>query len=65
VADRPIAILLRQGLKVQALQLQERATLRPSVPSTTYFKAFIDFAVADEKYGYLIRQYLVWKADQI
>ena len=31
----------------------------------TYFKAFIDFAVADERYGYLIRQYLVWKADQI
>jgi len=24
----------------------------------SYFKAFIDFAVADEKYGYLVRQYL-------
>jgi len=24
----------------------------------SYFKAFIDFAIADEKYGYMVRQYL-------
>jgi UTP--glucose-1-phosphate uridylyltransferase len=24
----------------------------------SYFRAFIDFALADEKYGYLVRQYL-------
>jgi UTP--glucose-1-phosphate uridylyltransferase len=59
-----IAILLRQGLKVRALQLQDER--RYDIGTfETYFKAFIDFAVADEKYGYLIRQYLVWKADQI
>ena len=31
----------------------------------TYFKAFIDFALADERYGYLIRQYLVGLSEQL
>lgn len=60
-----IAILLRQGLAVQALRLKEGERRYDIGTFETYFKAFIDFAVADEKYGYLIRQYLVWKADQI
>ena len=24
----------------------------------TYYKAFVDFALADERYGYLLRQHL-------
>ena len=31
----------------------------------SYFKAFIDFALADEKYGYIIRQYLKQRAKTI
>ena len=60
-----IAILLRQGQTVRALRLQPSERRYDIGTFETYFKAFIDFAVADERYGYLIRQYLVWKADQI
>ncbi|MDQ3700786.1 MAG: UTP--glucose-1-phosphate uridylyltransferase [Chloroflexota bacterium] len=59
-----IAILLRQGHNVRALHLLEHERRYDIGTFETYFKAFIDFAVADEKYGYLIRQYLVSKADQ-
>lgn len=60
-----IAILIKQGLGVQALQLVDDERRYDIGTFETYFKAFIDFAVADEKYGYMIRQYLIWKADQI
>ncbi len=59
-----IAILIRQGFTVRALQLLEQEQRYDIGTFETYFKAFIDLAVADEKYGYLIRQYLVSKADQ-
>lgn len=60
-----IRILIRQGLPVQALRLLPQERRYDIGTFETYFKAFIDFAVADEKYGYMIRQYLVWKADNI
>jgi len=60
-----IGILIRQGLDVRALKLQSSERRYDIGTFETYFKAFIDFAVADERYGYMIRQYLVWKADQI
>jgi UTP--glucose-1-phosphate uridylyltransferase len=60
-----IAILIKQGLAVQALKLTASERRYDIGTFETYFKAFIDFAVTDEKYGYMIRQYLVMKADQI
>lgn len=60
-----IAVLIKQGLGVQAVKLRDGERRYDIGTFETYFKAFIDFAVADEKYGYMIRQYLVWKADQI
>ena len=60
-----IAILLKQGLEVRALKLMQEERRYDIGTFETYFKAFIDFAITDEKYGYMIRQYLVWKADQI
>jgi len=60
-----IGILIKQGLDVRALKLQDEERRYDIGTFETYFKAFIDFAVADEKYGYMIRQYLVWKADRI
>jgi UTP--glucose-1-phosphate uridylyltransferase len=60
-----IAILLKQGLEVRALRLTDNERRYDIGTFETYFKAFIDFAVVDEKYGYMIRQYLVWKAEQI
>ncbi len=56
------------GGSVISCSTQERAyvSIEPH-PSLLleYFKAFIDFALSDDRYGYIIRQYLVWKADQI
>jgi UTP--glucose-1-phosphate uridylyltransferase len=60
-----IAILIRQGLQVRGLKLRPEERRYDIGTFETYFKAFIDFAVADEKYGYMIRQYLVRKADEI
>lgn len=60
-----IAVLIKQGLDVQAIKLQAGESRYDIGTFETYFKAFIDFALADERYGYMIRQYLVWKADQI
>ena len=60
-----IGILVKQGKRVQAVKLSEGERRYDIGSFETYFKAFIDFALADERYGYMIRQYLVWKADQI
>lgn len=60
-----ISILLKQGLMVQALTLLESERRYDIGTFETYFKAFIDFALRDDRYGYMIRQYLVWKVDEI
>lgn len=60
-----IAILLKQRRHVQALKLKESEHRYDIGTFETYFKAFIDFALTDDRYGYLIRQYLIQKADQI
>jgi UTP--glucose-1-phosphate uridylyltransferase len=60
-----IGILIKQGKRVQAMKLGEGERRYDIGTFETYFKAFIDFALADDRYGYTIRQYLVWKAEQI
>ena len=60
-----IGVLIKQGLAVQAMKLTEQEKRYDIGTFETYFKAFIDFALSDDRYGYTIRQYLVWKADQI
>lgn len=60
-----IGILVKQGKRVQAMKLGESERRYDIGTFETYFKAFIDFALSDDRYGYTIRQYLVWKADQI
>jgi UTP--glucose-1-phosphate uridylyltransferase len=60
-----ISILIKQGLTVQALKLMVGERRYDIGTFETYFKAFIDFALSDDRYGYTIRQYLVWKADEI
>jgi UTP--glucose-1-phosphate uridylyltransferase len=57
-----IRLLLQLGHKVQAVRLREGERRYDIGNFESYFKAFIDFAVADEKYGYLVRQYLKRKA---
>ncbi|MGI8423352.1 MAG: UTP--glucose-1-phosphate uridylyltransferase [Chloroflexota bacterium] len=60
-----IAVMIKQGHRVQAMKLSESERRYDIGTFETYFKAFIDFALSDDRYGYTIRQYLVWKADQI
>ena len=53
-----IRLLIQLGHKVQGYRLQPGDRRYDIGNFESYFKAFIDFAVADEKYGYLVRQYL-------
>jgi len=53
-----IQVLLKQGHQVWCLCLKEDEKRYDIGNYESYFKAFIDFAMEDAKYGYLIRQYL-------
>ncbi|MEA3408646.1 MAG: UTP--glucose-1-phosphate uridylyltransferase [Chloroflexota bacterium] len=53
-----IRLLLQLGHEVQAIRLRPGERRYDIGNFESYFKAFIDFAIADKKYGYLVRQYL-------
>jgi UTP--glucose-1-phosphate uridylyltransferase len=53
-----IRLLIQLGHKVRALRLRQDERRYDIGNFESYFKAFIDFSITDEKYGYLIRQYL-------
>lgn len=53
-----IRVLIKQGYQVRCVKLSSAEKRYDIGNFESYFKAFIDFAVSDEKYGYLIRQYL-------
>lgn len=53
-----IATLLKMGGKVRCVRLK-RDELRYDIGSVpSYFKAFLDFALSDQRHGYILRQYL-------
>jgi UTP--glucose-1-phosphate uridylyltransferase len=56
-----IGILLKQGLRVRCLRLEPGEQRYDIGNFESYFKAFIDLALADEKYGYIVRQHLEQK----
>ncbi|MBW7997325.1 MAG: UTP--glucose-1-phosphate uridylyltransferase [Candidatus Glassbacteria bacterium] len=56
-----IGLLLRQGLPVYAVPLNEKESRYDIGNYESYFKAFVDFALADEKYGHTLRHYLTRK----
>ena len=60
-----IAVLLKQEHSVRCLPLAAGERRYDIGNYESYFKAFIDFALTDERYGYTIRQYLVSKSEQI
>lgn len=60
-----IRLLLQLGYKVRAMRLRPGERRYDIGNFESYFKAFIDFAIADEKYGYLVRQYLKRKVREI
>ncbi len=53
-----IRLLIQLGYPVRAMRLRSGERRYDIGNFESYFKAFVDFAVADEKYGYLLRQYL-------
>jgi UTP--glucose-1-phosphate uridylyltransferase len=53
-----MGILLKQGHSVRCVRLGAGDKRYDIGNFPTYFKAFIDLAIADEKYGYTVRQYL-------
>jgi len=57
-----IRLLLQLGLRVQAVRLRPNERRYDVGNFESYFQAFIDFALADEKYGYMVRQYIKRKA---
>lgn len=57
-----IRLLLQLGERVQAVRLRPTERRYDIGNFESYFKAFIDFALADEKYGYMVRQYVKRKA---
>ncbi len=59
-----IRLLLQLGQKVRAVRLRAGERRYDIGNFESYFKAFIDFALADDKYGYLVRQYLKRKANE-
>ena len=53
-----IATLLKMGLPVRCVRLK-RDEIRYDIGNPeSYFRAFVDFAISDQRYGYLIRQHL-------
>lgn len=56
-----IRILLKQGKRVCCVKLQDGEQRYDIGNFESYYKAFVDFALADERYGYLLRQYLMRK----
>ena len=57
-----IRLLLQLGQRVKAVRLRPSKRRYDIGNFESYFKAFIDFALTDEKYGYMVRQYVKRKA---
>ncbi|RME84928.1 MAG: UTP--glucose-1-phosphate uridylyltransferase [Caldilineae bacterium] len=53
-----IRLLLRAGEPVYALMLSPEQKRYDVGNFESYFQTFIDFALADERYGYLVRKYI-------
>jgi UTP--glucose-1-phosphate uridylyltransferase len=53
-----IRILVRDKLPVHCLKLNSKEKRYDIGNFETYFRAFVDFAMKDDKYGYTLRQYL-------
>ena len=57
-----IEVLIKQQKLARCVALAPEEVRYDIGNFETYFKAFIDFALSDEKYGYLVRQHLMRKA---
>jgi len=60
-----ISVLIRMGQPVYAWLLHDDQRRYDVGNFESYFRTFIDFAMADERYGYLVRQYIKSKAYEL
>jgi UTP--glucose-1-phosphate uridylyltransferase len=60
-----IRSLIQMGLPVYAWLLRQDERRYDVGNFESYFRTFIDFALADERYGYLARQYIKAKAYEL
>jgi UTP--glucose-1-phosphate uridylyltransferase len=56
-----IRLLLREGYKGYSVSLTEKEKRYDIGNMQSYYEAFIDFALNDEKYGYQLKQYIINK----
>jgi UTP--glucose-1-phosphate uridylyltransferase len=56
-----ISLLIKKGAPVYAVLLRENEQRYDIGNYESYFKAFVDFALQDEKYGHMLRHYLTRK----
>jgi len=56
-----IRLMLQNGHKVHCVKLADGEKRYDIGNFESYFKAFVDFALLDDKYGYLLRQHLIQK----
>ena len=60
-----IRLLIQQGQRVYAWPLAANQRRYDVGNFESYFETFIDFALADERYGYLVRKYIKQKAYEL
>jgi UTP--glucose-1-phosphate uridylyltransferase len=60
-----IRLLIQMGLPVYAWLLPPQHRRYDIGNFESYFRTFIDFAIADERYGYMVRQYIKAKAYEL
>ena len=56
-----IRLLLKEGTKGYSVSLTEQEKRYDIGSISSYYEAFIDFALADEKYGYQLKQHIINK----
>mgnify|MGYP005857497669 CR=1 FL=1 len=57
--------MIQMGLPVYAWLLPSEHRRYDVGNFESYFRTFIDFAIADERYGYMVRQYIKAKAYEL
>jgi UTP--glucose-1-phosphate uridylyltransferase len=60
-----IKLLIQMGEPVFAWPLQEDQSRYDVGNFESYFRAFVDFALSDDRYGYLVRKYIKQKAYEL
>ena len=54
-----IRLLIKEGLRGYAVSLTDKEKRYDIGNFPSYYEAFLDFALRDEKYGYQLRQYII------